>query len=62
MLKSDAEHIVRRAMEETGAEFTDEQIRAMAIIAMKVAGRLVEEATAAWRRGAPGSKPSFFSE
>ncbi|HEY9869712.1 MAG TPA: hypothetical protein V6D08_11145 [Candidatus Obscuribacterales bacterium] len=61
MLKSDAEHIVRRAMEETGAEFTDEQVKALAVLVMKIAGRLVEEATASWR-ARPGSKPTFFSD
>ncbi len=61
MLKSDAEHIIRRAMEDTGAEFTDEQIKALAHLVMKISGRLVEEATASWHTK-PGSKPTFFSE
>jgi len=61
MLKSEAEHIVRRAMEDAGAEFTDAQIAALAKLVMKIAGRLVEEATASWR-AKPGSHPTFFSE
>lgn len=60
MLKCDAEHIIQRAMEETGAEFTDQQVTAMAVLVMKIAGRLVEEAVASWRT--PGTKPSFFSD
>jgi len=60
MLRSEAEHIIRPAMEDTGAEFTDEQIQALSTTIMKIAGRLVEEAVASWRR--PGSKPTFFTD
>ncbi len=61
MLKSDAEHIVRRAIEDTGAEFTDAQVQALAQLTLKIAGRLVEEAVASWKPGS-GSRPFFFSE
>ena len=61
MLKGDAERIVRRAMEETGAEFTEEQIQALSIVCMKIAGRLVEEMAASWKPR-PGSKPTFFTD
>ena len=61
MLKSQAEQIIQRALEETGAHFTDEQIAALSIIVMKIAGRLVEEAVATWKPR-PGSRPTFFSD
>ncbi len=61
MLKSDAELIVRRAMEDTGAQFTEEQIKALSLLSMRIAGRLVEEMAASWR-SRPGSKPTFFSD
>jgi hypothetical protein len=61
MLKSDAEQILRRAAEDAGAEFTEEQYQALAGAIMKIAGRLVEEMAASWR-ARPGSKPTFFSD
>ena len=61
MLKSEAEHMLRRACEDTGAEFTDEQIQAISLAMMKIAGRLVEEAIASWRPK-PGSRPNFFTD
>ncbi len=61
MLRSDAEHIVRRAAEEAEAQFTDEQIQALAMAMMKIAGRLVEESMASWR-GKPGTRPMFFTD
>jgi hypothetical protein len=61
MLKSDSEHIIRRAMEDTGAEFDDKQVEALSIMVMKIAGRLVEEAVAAWKPGR-GGKPSFYTD
>lgn len=61
MLKSDAEVIVRRALEDTGAQFTEEQIKALALMTVRIAGRLVEEMAASWR-SRPGSKPAFFSD
>jgi hypothetical protein len=59
MLKSEAERIVRRAMEETGAQFTEEQIEAICKITTTIASRIVEEAFSNWRPGA--GKPGFFS-
>ena len=61
MLKGVAERIVRRAMEDTGAEFTDEQVQALGMMCMKIAGRLVEEMAASWKPR-PGSKPTFFAD
>jgi hypothetical protein len=61
MLKGDAEHILRRAAEEYGAEFSEEQYQALAAAMMKIAGRLVEEMAASWRPR-PGSKPNFFTD
>jgi hypothetical protein len=46
MLKSDAELIVRRALEDHEAKFTEEQIKALAQMILKVSGRLTEEAMA----------------
>jgi len=61
MIKSEAETMIKRAMEETGAEFTEQQVQALAQATLKIAGRLVEEAIASWR-AKPGSRPMFFSE
>lgn len=62
MLKSEAETMVRRAIENTGGQFTEEQIHALAQMVMKIAGRIVEEAFASYKPGVPGSRPSFFTE
>ena len=65
MLKSEAEHFVRRALEETGAQFTEEQIQALAYMIPKMVGRMVEEAMASMRPGTPGgptNKPHFYSD
>jgi hypothetical protein len=60
MFKSDAERVIRRAMEESGAEFTEEQIDALCTITTKIAALIVEEAFSNWRPGTTG-KPGFFS-
>ncbi len=62
MLKSEAELMVRRSLEENEAKLTDEQIKALAEVIMKIAGRMIEEALASWRPGVPGSKPTFFTD
>jgi hypothetical protein len=48
MFHSDAEHIVRKALEETGATFTEEQIQAICLLVTKISSRTVEEAFANW--------------
>jgi len=62
MLKSEAEHFVRRAMEDTGAQFTEEQVLAISQAIMKITGRMVEEAVSTIRPGKQGGKPSFFAD
>ena len=62
MLKTEAENFVRSTMEETGAQFTDEQIEAMVITIMKICGRMIEEALSSWRPNVPGSRPTFFTD
>lgn len=60
MLKGEAERVIRRAMEDTKAEFTEEQIQALSAIITKIAATTVEEALASWSpRG--GGKPNFFA-
>ncbi|MBX9770236.1 MAG: hypothetical protein K2X29_02635 [Candidatus Obscuribacterales bacterium] len=61
MLKSEAEQMVLRVAEETGASFTPEQSEAIATAILKIAGRLIEEALSSYKPGVPGSKPNFFS-
>ena len=59
MLKGEAERMVRRAIEESEAQFTEEQIEALSKMILNVANRVVEEALASWSpRG--GGKPNFF--
>ena len=60
MLKSEAEHIVRRAIEEAGAKFSEQQIQALAMMSLKIAERIVEEAFAATKHVA-GSPGTFFT-
>jgi hypothetical protein len=62
MLKSEAELMVRRSLEDNEAKLTDEQIKALAEVIMKIAGRMIEEALASWRPGVPGSRPTFFTD
>lgn len=61
MLKSEAERIVRKAIEETKAQFTEEQIHAICQITIKIASTVIEEALASWRTGS-SSKPHFFAD
>ena len=62
MMKSEAEGMIRRALEENEAQLTDQQIAALAQAMLKICGRVIEEALASWRPGVPGSRPSFFTE
>lgn len=61
MLKSEAERVIRRAMEETHAQFTEEQIAALCMIITKIASTTVEEALASWRPSG-GGRPNFFAD
>lgn len=54
MLRSESEHILRRALEEAEAELTEEQIKALSDAMLKVAARVMEEAAANFRSGRPG--------
>jgi hypothetical protein len=60
MLKSEAEQVIRSAIMETGAQFTEEQIQALCILVNKIAARTIEEAFANWRPSA-GGKPNFYA-
>lgn len=60
MLRSDAERKVRRAIEDCEAEFTEEQIKALSDMILKVSATVVEEALSSWKPG-PGGRPQFFA-
>ena len=60
MYKSEAERAIRRAIEETDAVFTEEQIQALSKAITKIASQIVEEAFASYRPGTSG-KPGFFA-
>jgi hypothetical protein len=60
MYKSEAERVVRKTLEETGATFTEEQIQALGKMITKIAAQIVEEAFASFRSNSTG-KPSFFA-
>ena len=60
MLKSEAERLIRRSLEETNAQFTEEQIQALCIIVTKIAATTVEEALASWRPSS-GGNPKFYA-
>lgn len=61
MLKSEAEKVLRRTIEETKAEFSEEQISCLVTAMMKICGRIVEEALASAKSG-PGGKATFFAD
>lgn len=61
MLKSEAELMVRRVAEETNVEFSDEQVAALALIVVKIAGRMIEEAFASMSNKPGGGKQQFFT-
>lgn len=46
MLKSETDRVLRRCIEETGAEFTEAQIQALVAAFMKICDRMIEEAFA----------------
>jgi hypothetical protein len=58
MFKSEAERIIRKALEETGAKFTEEQIQALSKIIPKIAALIVEEAFSSRSANFSG-KPGF---
>lgn len=49
MLKSEAEDAIRRLAEETGAQFTEEQVQTLARAITKICERMIEEALSQWR-------------
>jgi hypothetical protein len=58
MLRSEAERVIRRALEETKAEFTEEQIQALCHIVTKICTTSIEEAFAN-RPSGGGGKPGY---
>lgn len=60
MYKSEAERIIRKAIEETGATFTDEQIEALSKMITKIVSQSVEEAFATFKSSSP-NKPGSYS-
>jgi len=61
MLKSETEHMIRRCMEETKAQFTEEQIQFLAIAMNKICQRIVEEALSSSNNNRPGGRSGFFA-
>lgn len=61
MLKSEAEKLFRRQMEETKAEFSDQQVECIVQSMMKICGRMVEEAMAS-NRSSGGKRPGYFAD
>ena len=62
MLKTDAEHILRRLIDETDAQFSEEQINCLVRFVKKFTERTIEEALNTYTPGKLGSRPSFFTE
>jgi hypothetical protein len=56
MLKTEAERLIRRTLEETNAQFSEEQIQALCLIVTKISASTVEEALASWRPSGGGGK------
>ncbi len=61
MLKSEMEKVFRRCMEESKAEFTEEQIQCIIMAMNKICGRMVEEALASFGRGSSG-RSGYFAD
>ncbi|MBX9670875.1 MAG: hypothetical protein K2X93_25005 [Candidatus Obscuribacterales bacterium] len=61
MLKSEAERVIRKAIEESDAQFTEEQIKALSQMMLKISATTVEEAFASWKPGGGGGRPQFFA-
>lgn len=61
MLKSEAEKIFRRNMEDTNAQFSEEQIQCLVAALMKISGRIVEEALSSYKPGS-GGRPTYFAD
>jgi hypothetical protein len=59
MLKSETERVIRRAIEESGAQFTDEQIEALCLIFLKITQTSIEEAFANWRPSGGGGRNQY---
>ncbi len=58
MLKSEAERVIRKAIEESEAEFTEEQIKALSLIMIRITNTTIEEAFANWKgSGGGGGRP-----
>lgn len=63
MLRSEAETVFRRCMEDTKAQFTEEQIKCLVEAVLKISGRMVEEALASSSRGGgQGRRQGYFSD
>lgn len=60
MLKSEMDRMFRRCIEETKAEFTEEQIQCIIMAMSKICGRMVEEAMASMGRG--GKSGGYFAD
>lgn len=58
MLKSEAERIIRKAMEDHNAQFTEEQVEALCQMFLKITQTTIEEAFANWRPSS-GGRPNF---
>lgn len=61
MLKSEAERIIRKVAEEQKAQFTEEQVQALAEIFIRIASTIVEEALASYSPAKGGGRPQFFA-
>jgi hypothetical protein len=61
MLKSEAERVIRKAMEECEAEFTEEQIKALSQCMLKITQQSLEEAFAQWKPSGGGGRGQFFA-
>ncbi len=54
MLRSESERILRKYMEETKAQFTEEQIQCLALALLKISEQITEEALALYRPKSTG--------
>jgi len=62
MLKSEAERLFRRCMEESNAQFTDEQVQCIVQALLKIGGRMVEEAMSSNRGSGNSRRPGYFAD
>lgn len=57
MLKSEATRVIKNIIEETGAQFTDEQVEAITQMFLRITQTTIDESLANYRPSSGGGRP-----